>query len=82
MRAPPIELYVGIVLAAVILWWCLSSRQKSIAISLAALVVALLAAGGGYYAFFETRSLPWTFAYVLLAAFSLAVAGLRFFDRA
>ncbi len=65
----------GIVALAVVVWGAFRSR-RSIAIAVIAEFVAVLAAGCGWYAFVESRSLPWSIGYFVIAL-SSACVGLK-----
>ena len=47
--------------------WSLVANQRSAVAGVIAAVVALLAAGGAWYAWAESKSVPWTIGYGVVA---------------
>lgn len=66
-------IFIGAILSLGFMIWGGFTKRRSIAVAVATLSIALLAVGCGFYAFSESHSLPWTFAYGVIAVFSSAV---------
>ena len=69
-------IFIGVAIALAMTVWGAFRSRRSIAIAVVALLVTVLAAGCGWYAFAESRSLPWTIGYGVVALLSLGV-GIR-----
>jgi hypothetical protein len=66
-------IFLGATLALGVVVWGAFRSRRSIAIAVVAVFVAVLAAGCGWYAFAESRSLPWTIGYGVVALLSVGV---------
>ncbi|HAA59882.1 MAG TPA: hypothetical protein DCE39_02985 [Planctomycetaceae bacterium] len=66
--------FVGVAAALGVTAWGAFRSRRSILVGVLALPVATLCAGCGWYAYAESRSLPWTTGYGVVALLSLVVA--------
>ena len=66
--------FVGVAAALAVTAWGAFRSRRSILVGVLALPVATLCAGCGWYAYAESRSLPWTTGYGVVALLSLIVA--------
>jgi len=73
-------IFLGIIAALGVALWGLVAKQRSAVVGVIAVVVALLAAGGAWYTWAESKSIPWTIGYGVVALVSLASAMRQFFS--
>ena len=66
--------FIGVAVALAVTVWGAFRSRRSILVGVLALPVATLCAGCGWYAYAESRSLPWTTGYGVVALLSLVVA--------
>ena len=60
-------IFLGMIAVLCLSLWSLVANQRSAVAVVIAVVVALLAAGGAWYAWAESKSIPWTIGYGVVA---------------
>jgi len=65
-------IFLGMIAALGLALWGLVAKQRSPVIGVIAAAVAFLAAGGAWYAWAESKSVPWTVGYGVVALACLA----------
>ena len=67
-------IFLGMIAVLGLALWSLVANQRSAVAGVIAAVVALLAAGGAWYAWAESKSVPWTIGYGVVALACMASA--------
>ncbi len=73
-------IFLGMIAALGLALWGLVAKRRSPVIGVIAAAVALIAAGGAWYAWAESKSIPWTIGYGVMAFIGLASAMRQFFS--
>ena len=66
--------FLGMIAVLGLAFWGLVAKPRSPVIGVIAVAVALMAAGGAWYAWAESKSVPWTIGYGVVALACVASA--------